>query len=171
VSDHHVQKGPSFPDPLDLAVNVPKGTVTWRERKDGREEVKTEQMQLPPDLANGMMSLVVENFPKQTSEMKVSYLAGTSKPRVVQLSVKPDGEDRFEIGGVSRRANRFNIHTELGGMAGVVAPMIGKQPSDIKVWIVPGEVPAFLKMEGALYLKGPTWTMQLASPVWPEAAK
>src|SRR4051794_25640658 len=23
VSDHHVQKGPSFPDPLDLTVNVP----------------------------------------------------------------------------------------------------------------------------------------------------
>src|SRR5947209_7885330 len=46
VSDHHIQKGPSFPEPLDLAVNVPEGKVTWHERKDGHDEVKTEHMDL-----------------------------------------------------------------------------------------------------------------------------
>jgi hypothetical protein len=171
VSDHHIQKGPSFPEPLDLAVNVPAGKVTWREQKDGHDEVKTEHMDLPRDLANGMTSLIVQNFPQKAAEMKVSYLAGNAKPRVVQLSVKPDGEDTFQVGGVRRRSNRFNIHIEIGGVAGVVAPMLGKQPSDIKMWIAQGEVPAFLKMEGALYLKGPIWTMELISPVWPERVK
>jgi hypothetical protein len=57
-------------------------------------------MDLPPDLANGMTSLIVENFPQKATEMKVSYLAGSSKPRVVKLSVKPDGEEDYRIGGV-----------------------------------------------------------------------
>ena len=168
LSDHHVQKGPSFPEPQNVSVDVQSGKVTWRESKDGKEKVTTERMDVPPDLANGMISLIVQNFPKNTTEMKASYLAVSSKPRVVKLSVKPDGEDTCHIGGISRKSERFNIHVEIGGIAGVVAPMVGKQPADTKVWVLKGEAPAFLKMEGALYLKGPIWAMELASPVWPK---
>lgn len=169
LSDHHVQKGPSFPEPQNVSVDVQSGKVTWRESKDGKEKVTTERMDVPPDLANGMISLIVQNFPKNTTETKASYLAVSSKPRVVKLSVKPDGEDTCRIGGISRASERFNIHVEIGGIAGVVAPILGKQPADTKVWVLKGEAPAFLKMEGALYLKGPIWAMELASPVWPKA--
>jgi len=171
VSDRHVQKGPSFPEPLDLAVNVPAGEVTWREMKDGKQEVKSEHMDLPPDLANGLMSLVVQNFPQKATEMKVSYLAGSSKPRLVKLSVKPDGEESFRLGGTKHQASRFNLHVEIGGVTGVIAPVVGKQPTDIKIWVITGEVPTFIKMEGAFYQKGPIWTMELTSPVWPQAGK
>jgi hypothetical protein len=171
VSDHHIQKGPSFPEPLDLAMNVPSGKVTWHEVKSGKTEVKSEQMDLPPDLANGLMSLVVENFPEKATEMKVSYLAGSSKPRLVKLSIKPDGAESFRLGGTKHQASRFNLHVEIGGVAGVIAPVVGQQPSDIKVWVIAGEVPTFLKMEGALYQKGPIWTTELAAPVWPQAGK
>ncbi len=166
LSDHHIQKGPSFPQPLDMSFSVSSGTVTWREVKDGKEKVQTEHMDLPADLANGMTSLIVENFPNDRAEMKVSYLAVSSKPRLVTLSVKPVGEDTFEIGGVSHRSKRFNIHTEIHGVAGIIAPLIGKQPSDIQMWVSEGEVPMFLKMEGPLYAGGPIWTMLTAAPVW-----
>ena len=99
--------------------------------------------------------------------MKLSYLAGTSKPRVVTLSVKPDGEDSFRVAGVSRRSKKFRIHIELGGVTGVIAPFVGKQPSDIEIWASEGPVPIFLKMVGALYANGPIWTMQITAPVWP----
>ncbi len=102
VSDHHIQKGPSFPQPLDMSVDVPKGEVTYREAKDGKDEVKTEHMDLPPDLANGLVSAVLQNLPARTQEFKVSYLAASPKPRIVKLDIKPDGEDRFRILGVSR---------------------------------------------------------------------
>jgi hypothetical protein len=166
ISDHHIQKGPSFPEPLDLTVNVPAGKVTWYEKRGGKEEVKTEHMDLPPDLANGMTSLIVENFPQNAEEMKVPYLAGTSKPRIVKLSVKPQGEDTFHLAGLSRRSKRFNVHIEIGGVAGLIAPIVGKQPSDIQLWVTEGEVPTFLKMKGALYEKGPIWTTELVAPVW-----
>jgi hypothetical protein len=167
VRDHHIQKGPSFPQPLDMAVNVPAEEVMWREVKDGKSQIKTEHMDLPNDLVNGMMSLTVENFPTKASEMKVSYIVVAPKPRVVKFSIKPDGEDRTLVGGLGRRAKRFTVHVEIGGMAGVIAPVVGKQPSDTKLWILDGDVPALVKMEGPLYEQGPIWTMVLTSPAWP----
>jgi hypothetical protein len=171
IRDHHIQKGASFPKPLDMSVNVPRDEVTWREMKDGKSEVKSEHVSLPSDLVNGMMPLTVENFPKKTPELKVSYVVVTSKPRVVKLSIKPDGEDKTLIGGIGRRAKRFNVHVEIGGISGAIAPVIGKQPSDTKLWIMDGEVPALVKTEGALYEKGPIWTMVLTSPDWPSNSR
>lgn len=122
--------------------------------REGKAEVKTEQMDLPPDLANGLMSLAVQNFPANATEMRVSYLTGTRKPRLVKLSIRPDGVDRAYVGGGSRRAKRFNVHVEIGGLAGGIAPVIGKQPPDIKLWVMDGEVPAFLKMKARCMRKG-----------------
>ncbi len=169
ISDHHIQKGPSFQEPLDMSIDMPTKTVSWREMKNGKDESHTQHMDLPSDLANGMTSLIVENFPTNVSELKVSYVAGTSKPRVVTLSTKPDGDEMFRVAGVSRQSKKYKIHVEIGGVAGVVAPLIGKQPADIEMWVTAKEVATFLKMEGPLFDKGPIWTMELAEPVWPEA--
>lgn len=168
ITDHHIQKGPSFKQPLDQEINVRAGTVTYHEFKDGKDQVNTEHMDLPPDLANGMISDALKNFPANAAEMKVAYIAG-SKPRIVHLSIKPDGDDPFYVAGIRHRAKRYNIHIEIGGVAGVVAPVIGKQPPDIKMWIMDGEVPTFLKMQGELDQQGPIWTMELASPAWPSS--
>lgn len=167
MSDHHMQKGPSFREPMDVSINVPAKTVGWQEMKNGHQERHTEHMDLPSDLANGMTSLIVENFPEKFPEFKVSYLAGSSKPRVVKLSARPDGEETFRVGGISRRSKKYKIHIEIGGVAGIVAPLIGKQPSDVEMWVTAGPVATFLKMVGPLYNQGPIWTMELAAPLWP----
>ena len=80
--------------------------------------------------------------------------------------MKREGAGRYLVGGTRRQAVEYNIHVELGGVAGVVAPLIGRQPSDMQIWVADGEVPAFLKLQGALYVKGPIWTMELTSPRW-----
>jgi hypothetical protein len=167
ITDHHVQKGPSFPDPLDVTIDARSGMVTSRTMKDGKWETKTEHMDLPPDLSNGLVSSVVESFPRGATEMKVSYLASSPKPRVVTLSIKPDGKDFYNVGGLKRSCTRYKIHIELGGVAGVIAPVMGKQPSDIEIWLDDGPVPVFMKLQGALYQKGPIWTMEVTSPSWP----
>jgi len=38
------------------------------------------------------------------------------------------------------------------------------------VWILGGDAPAFVKAEQALYIGGPVWRIELASPSWPRAA-
>jgi len=171
VSDHHIQKGPSFPKPLDVSIHVATGMVTSREMKDGKEKVETKHLDLPNDLVNGMTSLVVENFPKNCTELKVSYLAGGSKPRLVKLLTRPDGEDRFRVGGASRLSKKYRVHVEIGGVSGVIAPLVGKQPPDIAMWVTAGDVPTFLKMKGPFYEEGPIWTTEQAAPAWPGAEK
>jgi len=171
VTDHHVQKGPSFPHPMDISIDCRKGDVTVRSiGKDGKEEVKTDHLALPPDLANGLVSFVLENMLPNTPDTKVSMLVATPKPRLVKLAVSSRGEEPFSLGGASRKANHYAIKIELGGVAGVVAPLVGKQPPDIQIWTVGGEAPTFLREEGPAYADGPVWTIELASPVWGESA-
>lgn len=164
IRDHHVQKGPSFPKPLDMTIDVAAGEVTWQETKDGKSDTKTQHMDLPNDLMNGMLSLAVEDFPAKTDELKVSYLAFDSSPRVVGFTVTPQGEDKVRVGGATRKVNRYNIHIEIGGLAGVIAPIIGKKPADMQLWSMGGDAPLFVGLRGPLYAQGPVWTMELASP-------
>jgi hypothetical protein len=118
-----------------------------------------------------MVSLVAENFPRKAPEMKVSYLAGSPKPRVVKLSIKPDGEDTFRLGGVNRRSSRFNIHIEIGGIAGVIAPVIGKTAIRHQS-LGSGWRSTRIRQDGRTSLpKRPNLDMELTSPVWPQNEK
>ena len=64
ISDHRIQKGPSFPHPMDVLIDVQTGQVTVHSTgKDGKEEVKTDHLDLPPDLANGLVPVVLQNLP------------------------------------------------------------------------------------------------------------
>ena len=60
---------------------------------------------------------------------------------------------------------------EIGGLSGVVADLLGKEPPDTHVWILEGEAPAFVKSEGPLSSGGPIWRIELVSPVWPGPAE
>ncbi len=168
VSDHHLQQGPSFPDQVDLSFDVPKGEVITRGTKDGKPEVQTEHMDLPGDLINGVVAGFFQNWPRNASEMKASYLAGSPKLRVVHLVVRPEGDQSFRMGSLRRSTAIYRIHIDLGGFAGTIAPMMGKQPSDVRIWIMGGEVPTFIKMQGAFFLGGPIWTASITTPTLPD---
>ena len=169
IADRHVQKGPSFPNPMDLTVETKTGKVTVRSTgHDGKETVKTDHLDLPPDLANGMVLSLVKNIRSDVPETDVPMVVATPKPRIVKLAISPHGDDPFSIGYSHRKAMRFVIKVEIGGVAGLLAPLLGKQPKDIQIWIVGGEAPAFVKEVGQLYSGGPVWNIQLSSPVWPE---
>ncbi|MBE7157147.1 MAG: hypothetical protein INR62_01705 [Rhodospirillales bacterium] len=166
VTDHHVQHGPSFPQPVDLTINMPENELKWREAKAGKEDVKVEHKSLPADLVNGLLGPMLQNYPKGSAELKASYVSGDSKLRIVQLSVKPAGKGDFTVAGTSHLADQYTIHVELGGIAGAVAPMLGKQPADTDVWLLAGPAPTFIRLVGALYPTGPIWTAELTSLTW-----
>lgn len=168
ITDHHIQKGPSFPQPMDLSIDVRSGKITVRSTgKAGKEEVTTEHMDLPPDLVNGLILSIMKNIRPETPETKVSMVVATPKPRLVKVAISPHGEEPFSLVGSRRKAMRFVLKIELGGLAGVVAPLIGKAPPEIQIWIVGGIAPAFVRAEGPLFQGGPVWTIQLTSPIWP----
>jgi hypothetical protein len=169
LRDHLIQKGPSFPTTLDASFDAGRGTVTVRSRKkDDEEEVKTERMKLPPDLSNGVLFTLLKNVQPDGPKTESHFLAFTPKPRVVKLEISPAGQESFSIGGSTHKATHFVVHPELGGVTGLIAPLVGKEPPDSHVWILFGDVPAFVKFEGSLFAEGPIWRIELTSPRWPE---
>lgn len=161
VSDHHVQHGPSFPKPIDFLIDMVSGDLTSRQ-EDGT--IVKEHMDLPDDVSNGLPPNLLLNILPTAPETKISYVAPGKKPRLIHILIKPTGSRPFAVGGLHRKATDFTLHIELGGMAGVVAPIIRKQPADYHIWLQDGVPPAFIREEGPLYEGGPVWRMEQIAP-------
>jgi len=166
VSDHHVQKGPSFPHPMDVSIDANTGQIKARSSESGEDKVEMHHLDLPPDLANGLILTILKNLRPAVKETRVSFVATTSKPRLVKLLITPEGKETFSAAGWRHASIHYRVKVEFGGVAGAVAPLVGKQPQDTHVWILGGKAPAFVKMEGPLYQGGPAWRIEPTSPVW-----
>jgi len=166
-----VQKGPVFPRTLDMSIDRARGEVVVRYTdEDGERNVEKEQMDLPADLANGTILTLLKNLTPGEPTATVTMIAATPKPRLVKLVISPSGQERFSTGATARKATHFVIKVEIGGLSGLLAPLLGKQPPDSHVWVLGGEAPAFVRSEQPLYAGGPVWRIELTSPVWPKAA-
>jgi hypothetical protein len=164
LTDHHVQHGPSFPRPSDVRIDAQTGEITSL-TKDGTR--RKDHLDLPADVANGLPPNLLMNVSPTAPETKLSFVAPTEKPRLIQISIKPAGEGAFTIGTTKRKAVDFVLHPEIGGITGLLAPLVGKQPPDFHIWILTGSSPAFIREEGPLYEGGPTWRIEQISPAFP----
>lgn len=165
LSHHLVQKGPSFKQAMETSIDAPKGEVTVRYMDDhGQKKVLSEKLELPPDVANGLMFTLVKDIRPTTPQTTVSMLAVTPKPRIVKLVISPEGEKPISSGNTRHKAIVYDVKVQIGGLAGLLARVTGKQPPDTHVWVLTGEAPAFIKSEGPLYQGGPIWRIQLANP-------
>ncbi len=171
ISDHHVQKGAAFPTPLDVFIHVSTGEVTTRYQEKGKEQTSIEHMDLPADLANGIVLYFLKNIPPETKAFKLHFLASLPRPRLVQLAITRRDKEAFDVANIAHKATRFAMKVDLGGITGMIAPVIGKEPSEYNFWILDGEAPAFIRMEGQFFNSGPVWTLEMSSPVWPKAMR
>ena len=159
LSDRLVQKGPAFPHPIDVTIDGVSGQVKVRYTDDdGKEKLANERVALPADVANGLLPTLLRT---------VSLVAATPEPKLMKLEVSPEGEDTFSIGGLKLKATRYVVKVKIGGVAGMVAPLLDKQPPDSHVWVLGGEAPSFVKAEAPLFLGGPVLRIELTSPSWP----
>jgi hypothetical protein len=140
--------------------------VTVRDDDHGQPKVDAEHLKLPSDLANGLILTMLKNADPAAPPKTVSYVAATPKPRLVKLAISEAGEEPFTIGLSVRKAMHYVLKVDIGGVSGLVAPLVGKQPPDSHVWILGGEAPAFVKSEQPLYNGGPVWRIELVTPVW-----
>jgi hypothetical protein len=163
ISDHHIQRGPSFPKPTDMFIDALHGLTTSR---DGNGKVRQDHLDLPADLANGLPPNLLLNILPSVAETDISYLLPTNKPRLIHVSIKRAGMVPFSIGGTRRKAIDYVLHIELGGLTGVIAPLVGKEPADFHIWILSGAPPAFIREEGQLYEGGPIWRIEQISPTF-----
>lgn len=169
VSEHMVERGPAFPEPIDLAIDAPTGQVTVHYADKGEQKVDTEHLDLPADLANGIVQTLLKNVRPDAPPASFSYVAATPKPRLINLLVSVAGRDRFSVGRLTYRATHYVLKVDVGGVTGAVASLLGKTPPDSHVWIVDGEAPMFLRAEQPFFANGPLWQIDMVAPSWPPA--
>jgi hypothetical protein len=168
ISDHLVQRGPAFERPLEMTIDRPTGHVVVRYKNErGEAKVEDEHMDLPPDLANGLIITLLKNVRRDALPPGVSLVAATPKPRLVKVTIAAAGSEPFFVGGSARKATHYVLKIDIGGIAGLVAPLVGKQPPDSHVWMLDGEAPAFVRSQAPTFMGGPVWQTDLVSPVWP----
>jgi hypothetical protein len=163
LSNHVRQYGPAFAKPTDAYIDVQKSEVTLSESKDGGN-AKTHHVEIPDDAANGLVLVLLKNMPVPTPDTTVSMITSSSKPRVVRLKIHSEGRENFDVSGYVVKAMHFVVHTDIGGLTGLLASVAGKQPPDTHIWLTSGAVPTFVKFRGPLFEQGPIWTVEL-SPV------
>ncbi len=120
-----------------------------------------------------MVPLIVENMGAGESSKTVFHVVvATPNPLVAKLVISKIGEDSYSLVGTNRKAVHYEIKIVLGGVAGFVAPLIGKAPPNIEIWAVTTQqAPTFVREQGPIYPDGPVMTIQLVSPTWTDSSK
>jgi len=155
---HLIQRGASFPTALDVSCDRATGRYAgrYRESTDAPEKTVGGPIDLPPDVYNGMAQVLLKNLaPGATATGHLLSLVPS--PRLVNLQFAPVGEESVQVGDSPRRATHYLVKTQLGGIRGLLAPLIGHELPGFHYWILREDVPAFLLFEGPLYLGGPVW--------------
>ena len=160
------QRGPSFPEQIDVVVD--RGTSSYEVRarsKDGAEKVLTGDIDVPKDAYNGMLVTTLLNLPKGASET-VNVLAFVPEPTAITLELAFVGEQLVRIGDQSRKAAQYAFKPDIGPVTKFFGTMMGKLPADFHYdcYILSEEVPSFVRFEGPLQLMGPVLSIELISP-------
>jgi hypothetical protein len=163
LSDQVVQKGPSFKEESESWIDAETGKITVRTNEKGKETTTTKHVDLPEDVANGLLFVLLKNV-DPSAETTVSFVAASTKPRVVKWNIVPGPEKTIKVGLMTQKAQHYIVKTKIEGPAGVIAPLIGKQPPDIHIWLAKSEAPTFLEFEGPLSQDNPVWRIELTAP-------
>ena len=142
-----VQKGPSFERPTEVTLDAADGRVTVRHENDkGEVKVETETIEVPTDLANGMVPILLKNV-RPEAPPTMSMLAATPGPRLV---TRDECCRRGVVPGRGSHAQGHALRREgedRGSGRGARVPP-RQAAADTHVWILGGEAPAFVKSEG-----------------------
>jgi hypothetical protein len=173
ITDHHIQKGPSFHDPLDITVEAATGQVTSRTTdKDGKEKVTEDHLDLAPDLtSNNLLLIQLMNLPADATSTTLPMIAPAAKPRLIKATITSVGETPVTTGTLRRKATEYLIKIDIGGVAKVIAPIVGKAPADTHIWMIPGDAPSFVRQEGQFFSGGPIWSVEQTAPTLPRTTK
>jgi hypothetical protein len=166
IRDHLRQHGPSFPRAIDMTITVASGKVTVTYTDDGKRKTADKEMKLPPDLANGLIPVLLKNVDRQAPPKELPMIVATPEPMLVKLDLVSAQPQSFSKGDQRQRVTEYVMKPKIGGIKGLLAPLVGKEPENAHVWILEGDVPAFLAAEQQFYPQGPMWRIELSVPQW-----
>lgn len=169
LTDDHLQRGPAFPHPMEIRIDVEAGRITIHDLES--DKTTSHDLKIPFDLANGIVTQILQNLSPDTAETKVSYILPVAKPRLATLVISRAGEGAYTLAGERQTAKKLEIKIDLGGLAGFIAPILGRQPKPTYAWMAGGSVPMFIRIQTQFYEGAPLWTIQQTAPKWPTEEK
>ena len=85
---------------MEMTIDAQTGQVTVRYTDEhGQQKTEEERLELPADLANGLIITLLKNVRPAALPPSVSFLAATPKPRLVKLKISVAGADPFSVAG------------------------------------------------------------------------
>ncbi len=170
ISYRLVQRGPSFPEQLDVSIDRGTSEFTVRSKtgEQEKEEVVTGQVDLPKDVYNGMLITVSKNLQKGADET-VSIHTFLPSPQVIKVQILAVDEQPVHIGDLSSKATQYMFKPQIGMIRELLGKVTGKLPAHFHYdcWIMVDEAPSFVKFEGPLQLMAPVVRIELVSPRLP----
>lgn len=160
------QRGPAFPEEMEISVDRERDQGRYKvtsRRAGGEAETVNGEIELPPDVYNGMFIMLLKNLPKGAAET-VHVLAFTPKPMLIQVELTPQAAETAPAGERRVPVTHYVLKPKLGLLRGAAAALLGRTPPDYHCWIVTADLPAFVAIDGPLYAGGPIWRIETVSP-------
>ena len=166
-----IQRGPSFPATIDVAMDRKTGEYRVQSSRDGSTDTPLMgRLELPDDVSNGMVVTLLRNLPAGSGET-VHFIAFTPEPKVVPLKLTPAMKTTIHIGDLAKQMTQYVLEPKLSSVTMFFGKLLGKLPRTFHYhfWLLTDEVPAFGGFEGPLYLNGPMWRIEQTplSNLWP----
>src|SRR5437868_6913369 len=75
-------------------------------------------------------SLPLQHVSRGSGGRPSHQVTSNPEPRLVQMVISRGGDEQLHHGTMTSRVMSLVIKVKIGGLAGVIAPLIGKQPPD-----------------------------------------
>jgi hypothetical protein len=158
-----VQRGPTFPDPIEITLEAESGNYSIRWSGGTTEPTTTKgRLNLPPDIYNGMTVTLLKNLPTNAS-VTVHMLDFLPDPKLYAVELTPIEKESLKAGGLTREATHYVLKPKIGWILTTFAALFGKTLPRYHFWLLKKDVPAFVRFEGPLYGNGPAWRIEQAS--------
>ena len=166
-----IQRGPSFPVTIDVAMERKTGEYRVQSSHDGSADTPLiGRLDLPDDVSNGMVVTLLRNLSANSGE-SVHFIAFTPEPKVIELKLVPATKRTIRIGDLAKQMTQYVLEPQLNSVTMFFGKLLGKLPRAFHYhfWLLTDEVPAFGGFEGPLYMNGPTWRIEQTtlSNLWP----
>jgi hypothetical protein len=162
-----IQRGPSFPEELDIRMDRKSGRYRVRSRAgpDQSEVVTAGRLDMPSDTYNGLIGTLLRNLPSGKSAT-VRIVAFTPEPNLIALDLRPEAKEPVQVGDLLKTATRWVLEPRIHGVVHFFGKVLGHLPDKFRYrfWIIHDGIPAFARFEGPLHLMGPVWRVEVLSP-------
>lgn len=162
-----IQRGPSFPEELDIRMDRKTGRFRVRSRAGAgqSEEVTTGRLAMPPDAYNGLIGTLLKNLPARKGAT-VRIVAFTPEPELIDLDLRPEAKEPVQVGDLLKTATRWVLEPRIHGVVHFFGKVLGQLPDEFRYrfWIIHDGIPMFARFEGPLHLMGPVWRVEVLSP-------